>query len=44
MIISPNGRKSSYNENGIISVGNIEHTIDDDYKRAIAKLFGGNIE
>jgi len=42
MIISPNGRKSSYNENGIISVGYIEHTIDDDYKKALAKLFGGN--
>ena len=44
MIISPNGRKSSYNEKGVISVGYIEHTIDDDYKKALAKLFGGNIE
>jgi hypothetical protein len=44
MIVSPNGRKSSYNETGVISVGYVEHIVDDDYKNALAKLFGGNLE
>ena len=44
MIISPNGRKSSYNETGIISVGYVENIVDDEYKKALAKLFGGNLE
>ena len=43
LIITPNGRKSSFNQNGIISVGTIRQTVDDDYKRALAKLFGGEI-
>lgn len=43
MIITPNGKKSSYNGSGIISVGTIEHTVNDDYKRALAQLFGGSL-
>lgn len=43
MIITPNGKKSLYNGSGIISVGTIEHTVNDDYKKALAQLFGGSL-
>ena len=44
MIIAPNGKKASYNESGIVSVGTIENIIDNEYKAALVKLFGGTIK
>lgn len=43
MIITPNGKKSSYNGSGIMSVGTIEHTVNDDYKKALAQLLESSL-
>ena len=41
VIITPNGKKSTFGKDGIISVSTIPNTIDADRRKALLELFGG---
>lgn len=40
-IVTPNGRTSTFDENGVISTGTVSNTIDESHRQALLKLFGG---
>lgn len=40
-IVTPNGRTSTFDENGVISIGTVSNTIDESHRQALLKLFGG---
>ena len=42
MIVTPNGRTCTFDENGVISIGTVINTIDASHQQALLKLFGGN--
>ena len=41
VIVTPNGKTSTFSESGVISVGTIPNKIDADRQRALLELFGG---
>ena len=40
-IVTPNGKTSTFNENGVIALGTVSNTIDAAHQQALLKLFGG---
>ena len=41
MIVTPNGRTSTFDENGVITTGTVSNTIDASHRQALLDLFGG---
>ena len=41
IIVTPNGKTSTFGESGVISVGTVPNKIDADRQRALLELFGG---
>ena len=41
VIVTPNGKISTFGKDGIISIGTVPNTIDADRQRALLELFGG---
>jgi len=41
IIVTPNGRMSSFNEHGVIETGSVSNMLDEKHKKALLKLFGG---
>ncbi len=42
VIVTPNGRTTTFSEDGVISMGTIPNKIDADRQKALLELFGGN--
>ena len=40
-IVTPNGRTTLFDENGVIETGTVPSTLDDARRRALIELFGG---
>lgn len=40
-IVTPNGRTSTFNENGVIETGTVSNTIDNNLKKIYYEMFGG---
>ena len=43
-IVTPNGKRAKFDENGIIEIKNVSNRIDKDYERALLELFGGKVD
>ena len=41
MIVTPNGRTSTFDENGVTATGTVSNTIDASHRQALLDLFGG---
>ena len=40
-IVTPNGRTATFNERGVIEIGTVHYTIDDNLKKIYYEMFGG---
>ena len=40
-IVTPNGRKITFNEHGVVETSSVSNPITEDYKKALIHLFGG---
>ena len=41
-IVTPNGVTVKYDEHGVIEKNTVSNQINEDYKKALMRLFGGN--
>ena len=41
IIVTPNGRTSTFTEDGVVKVGTVSNKLDRSHKQALIKLFGG---
>lgn len=41
-IVTTNGRVTTYDGSGVITVGTVENTLSDEYRKILESLFGGD--